>query len=206
MAHSTALVAAPGAQMAHRSLVGTEHNTLADRLVPMVAYTLALVAARCLMPKLLAHRSLVGTGYSTLADRLVPMVVYTLASVAARCLMPKPSAYHSLVGTGHSTPAALVLAELEAYTSVSAAQAQDSVRFVVPQKGSGMWMYRIWNRMIGPALTRNYNLGNTLFVAPEDVHSRSRKYHRVHKVYYTAHSAFAMMKRKAVRPAALAVS
>jgi hypothetical protein len=133
-------------------------------------------------------------------------VAHSIVSMAARCLMPKPSAHRSLVGMGHSTPAALVLAELEAYTSVSAAQAQDSVRFVVLQKGSGMWMYRIWNRMIGPALTRNYNLGNTLFVAPEDVHNRSRKYHQIHKVYYTAHSAFAMMKRKAVQPAALAVS
>jgi hypothetical protein len=140
------------------------------------------------------------------AHQLVPMVAYTLASVAATHLMPKPSVYHSLVGTEHSMLAAHQLVPMVAYTPVSAAQPQDSVRLVVPQKGSGMWMYRIWNRMIGPALTRNYNLGSTLFVPPEGVHSRSRKYHLVHEVYYTAHSASAMMKRKAVRPAVPVVS
>ena len=61
-----------------------------------------------------------------------------------------------------------------------------------------MWMYHIWHRMIDRASTRNYNLGSTLFVVPEGVHSQSRKYHQVHEVYYTADSAFAMMNCKAM--------
>ncbi len=168
-----------------------------------MAHSTASVAPRHLMTKPSAYHSLVEMGYSIqAADRLVPMVAYTLSSTAARCLMTKPSAYHSLVGTAHSILSAVVLADQEAYTLALAAQAQvqDSVRFVVLQKMSGMWMYRIWNRMIGPALTRNYNSGSTLFVVPVGAHSRSRKYHQVDKVCYTARSALAMMKRKAVPP------
>jgi hypothetical protein len=159
------------------------------------------------------HSPLVGMGHSILAaDRAGPVVAYTSASVAVRRLMTKLLAYHSPVETEHSIPVAVVLAELAVYTLASAAQelarvlAQDSVCFAVLPKGSGMWMYRIWNRMIGPALTRNYNLGSTLFVVPEDVHNPSRKYRQAHEVCYTAHSAIAMMKLKAVMPAVSVVS
>ncbi len=135
-------------------------------------------------------------------------MAYSTASMALRHLMTKPSAYHSLVGTAHSILSTVVLADLEAYTLALAAQAQvqNSIGFVVLQKTSGMWMYHIWNRMIGPALTRNYNSGSTLFVVPAGAHSRSRKYHQVDKVCYTARSALAMMKRKAVPPVVPVVS
>jgi hypothetical protein len=155
------------------------------------------------------HSPLVGMGHSILAaDRAGPVVAYTSVSVAAIRLTTKLLAYHSPVGTEHSIPVTVVLAELEAYTLASAARvlAQDSVCFAVSQKGSEMWMYRIWNKMIGPALTQNYNLGSTLFVVLEDVHNPSRKYQQAHEECYTAHNAIAMTKSEAVRPAAPVVS
>jgi hypothetical protein len=185
--------------LVHCSLVATEHSmsSLADRLVPMVAYTMA-------------HCSSVAMGHSTsvVTDRLVPMVAYTLAPMAARRLTPKPLAYHWPIATGHSIPAAVALADLEAYTLASAMQeqTQNSLRFAALQKEFGMWMYHIWHRMIGRALTRNYNLGSTLFVVLEGAHSQSRKYHLVRAVYYTVHSAIAMMSCKAMGQAIPVVS
>jgi hypothetical protein len=98
--------------LVHCSLVATEHSmsSLADRLVPMVAYTMA-------------HYSLVATEHSmsSLADRLVPMA-YTLAPMVARRLTPKPLAYHWPIVMEHSILAAVALADLEAYTLASATQ------------------------------------------------------------------------------------
>jgi hypothetical protein len=201
MAYNIALLAARRLTMKlleHCSQIATEHSmsSLADQLVPMVAYTMTLV-----------HCSSVAMGHSTsvVTDRLVPMVAYMMA---VRRLTPKPLAYHSLIAMGHSILAAVALADLEAYTLASAMQeqTQNSLRFAALQKEFGMWMYHIWHRMIGRALTRNYNLGSTLFVVPEGVHSQSRKYHQVHVVYYIAHSAIAMMNCKATGQAIPVVS
>jgi hypothetical protein len=94
---------------------------------------------------------------------------------------------------GYSIPVFVALEVWKVYILVSAVKEQDSVRFAVPQKGLRMWMFRIWSRMIGLALTRNYNWGSTLFAVPEDAHSQSRKYRQAHEAYCTAYSVFAMM-------------
>jgi hypothetical protein len=190
MAHNIASMAVrlKTKPLVHCSLVATGHSMSpsADQSVTMAA------------KQTLVHCSLVATGHSmsVVMDRQVPMVAYTLALMAARHLMPKPLAYHSPIATGHSIPAAVALADLEAYTLATQEQIQNSLRFAAFPKGSGMWMRRIWHKMIGLALTRNYNLGSTLFVVPKDVHNQSRRYHLAHGVYYTAHNAFAMMKCK----------
>jgi hypothetical protein len=116
MAYSIASLAArhlTTKYLVHYSLVATEHSmsSLADRLVPMVAYTMA----RCSSVAMVHSTSVV-------TDRLVPMVVYTLAPLAARRLTPKPLAYHWPIVMEHSILAAVALADLEAYTLASATQ------------------------------------------------------------------------------------
>ncbi len=167
-AYNTALMPAGHLTM-NPSVYGSQaargHSTLVDQLEPMVACMLASVV------QLLTHYLPFLTEHSTLVDQLEPMAAYMLASVAAIRLMLKPLAYHWLAVTGHSIPVVAVSAELEVYTKEAQTLEPNLLQFAALQKNSEMWQYHIWNRTIDPALIRNYNLGNTLFVAPEAVHN-----------------------------------
>lgn len=136
-----------------------------------VAYNTASMPVRHLTMTPLVYYFPLATEHSTLAAQLELTVAYTLALVAAIRLMPKPLAYHWLAVTAHNRPVAAVSVELTAYTEMAQMQELDLLQLAAQQKRPEMWRHHIWNRMIGPALTRNYNLGNKLFVGREDAHS-----------------------------------